>query len=48
MADLRIYVDDDYKALVADMFAGTITVSDDIAAEPEVSTITVDYKGNIK
>lgn len=42
------FTQDDYKALVADMFAGTITVSDDIAAEPEVSTITVDYQGNIK
>ena len=29
------------------MYDGTITVSDDIAAEPTV-TITVNYLGNIK
>ena len=39
---------EDYAALVADMFAGTITVSSSIDAEPAVSNITVDYQGNIK
>jgi len=39
---------EDYAALVADMFAGTITVSGAIDAEPAVSNITVDYQGNIK
>ena len=37
----------DYQALVKGMYDGTITVSDDIAAEPTV-TITVNYLGNIK
>lgn len=39
---------DDYKALVKDMFDGTITVSDDISAMPTVSNITVKDLGNIK
>ena len=39
---------DDYKALVKDMFDGTITVSDDISAMPAVSNITVKDLGNIK
>ena len=39
---------EDYAALVADMFAGTITVSSSIDAEPTVANITVDYQGNIK
>ena len=41
---------DDYKALVADMFAGKITVSNDTtkAAADVVSTITVNDQGNIK
>ena len=38
----------DYEALVADMFAGKITVSNDIDAEPAVTAVTVDYQGNIK
>ena len=38
---------DDYKALVAKMFAGEVTVSNAIDAEPAV-TISVDYQGNIK
>ena len=42
------FTQDDYKALVASMFAGEITVSNDISAEPAVTTITVDYQGNIK
>ena len=39
---------DDYKALVAKMFNGEITVSNDITAEPAVTAVTVDYQGNIK
>ena len=38
---------DDYKALVKDMFDGKITVSNDISAMPSVS-ITVNDLGNIK
>ncbi len=41
------FTEDDYKALVADMFSGAITVSNDISAMPAV-TITVDDQGNIK
>ena len=39
---------DDYAALVAKMFAGEITVSNAIDAEPAVKAVTVDYQGNIK
>ena len=39
---------DDYKALVAKMFSGEITVSNAIDAEPAVTAVTVDYQGNIK
>ncbi len=39
---------DDYKALVKDMFDGKVTVSDDISALPAVSNITVNDLGNIK
>ena len=39
---------DDYKALVAKMFKGEITVSNDITAEPAVTAVAVDYQGNIK
>ncbi len=39
---------DDYKALVKDMFDGKVTVSDDITAMPEVANITVNEYGNIK
>ena len=39
---------DDYAALVAKMFAGEITVSNAIDAEPTVTAVTVDYQGNIK
>ena len=42
------FTQDDYKALVKDMFDGKITVSDDITAEPAVSNITVNYLGNVK
>ena len=34
--------------MVAAMFAGDITVSNDTETEPTVQTITVDYQGNIK
>ena len=42
------FTQDDYKALVKDMFDGKITVSDDISAMPSVSNITVNDLGNIK
>ena len=38
---------DDYAALVAKMFAGEVSVSNAIDAEPSV-TVPVDYQGNIK
>ncbi len=38
----------DYEALVADMFAGKITVSADTENAPTVTAVTVDYQGNIK
>ena len=41
------FTQDDYKALVKDMFDGKITVSNDISAMPQV-TITVNEYGNIK
>ena len=41
---------DDYKALVADMFSGKITVNNDtaISAADNATTITVVDQGNIK
>ncbi len=39
---------DDYKALVADMFSGAVTVSNDTSAMPATSAVTVDDQGNIK
>ena len=42
------FTQDDYKALVADMYAGTVTVSSDISAEPAVDVITVEWLGNLK
>ena len=42
------FTQDDYKALVAAMFDGTITVSNDTTVEPTVSALTVNYLGNIK
>ena len=42
------FTQDDYKALVAAMFAGDVTVSADTETEPAVTTVTVDYQGNIK
>ena len=41
------FTKDDYKALVKDMFDGTIKVNNDITAMPE-HTITVNELGNIK
>ncbi|MBQ9512298.1 MAG: BMP family ABC transporter substrate-binding protein [Lachnospiraceae bacterium] len=42
------FTQDDYKALVAGMADGSITVSNDISAEPAVSNVTVDYQAPIK
>ncbi|MBQ9926951.1 MAG: BMP family ABC transporter substrate-binding protein [Lachnospiraceae bacterium] len=39
---------DDYKQMVADMYAGTITVSNDISAEPATTNCTVEWLGNLK
>ena len=39
---------EDYKAMVAAMFNGTITVSDDINAEPATTNVTVEWLGNLK
>ncbi len=39
---------DDYKKMVADMFAGTIKVSNDISAEPATANCTVEWLGNLK
>ncbi len=41
------FTQDDYKALVAKMFDGTVTVSNAIDAEP-AATIAVNYYGNVK
>ena len=38
----------DYAALVKAMFEGTITVSNDISAEPAVTNVNVEYLGNLK
>ena len=42
------FTQDDYKAMVADMFAGEITVSSDVKNQPEVETVAVQYYDNIK
>ncbi len=44
------FTQDDYKALVADMFGGKITVSNDVtvAAESLATVITVNDQGNLK
>ena len=42
------FTQDDYKALVAKMFAGEITVSSSIDEESAVTAVAVDYQGNIK
>ena len=42
------FTEEDYKALVAQMFDGTITVSNDTSKDPEVTTITFENLGNLK
>jgi basic membrane protein A len=42
------FTEEDYAALVAKMFNGEITVSNAIDVEPAVTTVAVDYQGNIK
>ncbi len=42
------FTEEDYNALVAAMFNGDVTVSNDTEVEPAVTTVTVDYQGNIK
>ena len=42
------FTEADYAAMVAGMFDGTIVVSNDISAEPEVTNVNVEYLGNIK
>ena len=42
------FTQDDYKALVSDMFSGKVKVSNDISAMPAVTNSTVDDQGNIK
>ena len=41
------FTQEDYIALVGDMFDGTVTVSNDTSVEPTVTTVTVDYQGSI-
>ena len=41
------FTQDDYKALVASMYDGTVTVSNDITAAP-ATTIALNEYGNIK
>ena len=42
------FTEDDYKALVAAMFAGEVTVSNATDVEPAVTAVSVDYQGNVK
>lgn len=42
------FTQDDYKELVAKMYDGTITVSDDTSADPEVTAIKFENLGNLK
>ena len=42
------FTEDDYKTLVKAMYDGSLTVSNDIAAEPAVSAVNVEWLGNIK
>ena len=42
------FTKDDYAALVAAMFDGTITVSNDITAMPAVTNVNVEDLGNLK
>ena len=39
---------DDYAAMVAAMYEGTIVVSNDIVAEPATTNVTVEWLGNLK
>ena len=39
---------DDYKALVADLFSGKIKVSNDISAMPATTNVNVTDLGNLK
>ncbi len=43
------FTQDNYKSLVADMFSGKITVSNDIsAAQPTAENVTINFQGNLK
>ncbi|MBR6110193.1 MAG: BMP family ABC transporter substrate-binding protein [Clostridia bacterium] len=42
------FTQENYKELVSKMFKGEITVSNDIAAMPATTNVTVDNQGNIK
>ena len=42
------FTQDDYKALVAKMYSGEITVSNDTSVTPEVTNTTLTMQGNIK
>ena len=53
LASTTLYEDgkftaDDYAALVAGMFDGTIKVSNDISAEPATEAVNVEWLGNLK
>ncbi len=41
------FTQEDYISLVASMYDGSITVSNDIDAEPATTNVTVDYQGQI-
>ena len=42
------FTQDNYKALVAAMFDGTVTVSNDTTAMPATTAATVEDLGNLK
>ncbi len=42
------FTEADYAAMVKGMFEGTITVSNDISAEPATTNVNVEYLGNLK
>ena len=42
------FTEADYAAMVKGMFEGTITVSNDISAEPAVTNVNVSWLGNLK
>ena len=42
------FTQEDYAALVAAMFDGSVTVSNEIGVEPTVTTVSVEYLGNLK